>query len=212
MCTATATKSATPGWGFLTPPPDDDLTRAMYQADQEGLGFVMNLTRLWAQLPDAMDAYGHLVRLAAQTAGLTMRQRSILISACASSVGDSYCSLVWGAKLASFTDSRVAASVLIGDDAGLDPDEQVLARWARWVSTGPSDTTAQHVEELRASGRTDRQIFALTLFVAMRAAFACVNDALGAQPDGLVAATAPPAVREAVTYGRPSGSFAVTCA
>jgi alkylhydroperoxidase family enzyme len=102
-----------------------------------------------------------------------MRQRSIVISACASSVGDSYCSLVWGAKLAGFTDSRVAASVLLGDDAGLDPDEQVLARWARSVSTSPSDTTAQHIEELRATGRIDRQIFALTLFVAMRAAFAC---------------------------------------
>ena len=210
MSTSTATESA--GWGFLTPPPDDDQTRAMYRDDQDGLGFVMNLTRLWAQLPDAMDGYGHLVRLSARAAGLTMRQRSILVCACAFSIGDSYCSLVWGAKLAGLAGSRVAASVLLGDDAGLDPGDRVLVRWARLVLTRPSETTAQHVEELRAIGLTDQQIFAVTLFVAMRAAFACVNDALGAQPDGSVAATAPPSVREAVTYGRPSGSLAPACA
>jgi len=211
MLSQTPFSPTTSGSGFLTPPPDDEQTLAMFRRDQDGLGFVMNLTRLWAQLPEALDGLGHLMSLTARAAGLTMRQRSILITSCASSIGDSYCSLVWGAKLAGFAGPRAAASVLRGDDADLDPDERVLARWARVVSTRPSDTTEQDVEELRATGLTDQQIFALTLFVTLRAAFALVNDALGAHPDILVAAAAPSPVREAVTYGRPATASAPAC-
>lgn len=211
LTTATAAVVAA-GWGFLTPPSADDRAEALFQRDQEGLGFVMNLTRLWTQLPEAMDAYGGLVSLAARSAGLTMRQRSLLVSACASSVGDSYCSLAWGSKLAGFVGPETSASVLRGDDADLDPGERVLSRWARLVATHPNDTTAADVEELRACGFSDQQIFALTLFVALRAAFAYVNDALGAQPDAPITATAPSPVRQAVTFGRPASGPVPACA
>jgi alkylhydroperoxidase family enzyme len=123
------------------------------------MGFVMNLTRLWAQLPEAMDGYAYLVGLAAREAGLTIRQRSVLISACAASIRDSYCSLVWGAKLAGFAGAPTAASVLSGDDSDLDAEEKVLARWARMVSTRPNDTTEDDVDELRATGLTDHVLF-----------------------------------------------------
>jgi alkylhydroperoxidase family enzyme len=184
----------------------------MFRRDQDSLGFVMNLTRLWAQLPDAMDGYANLVSLTARVADLTMRQRGVLISACASSIGDSYCSLVWGAKLASFTSPGGAASVLLGDDGDLDPGEKVLARWARLVCTRANDTTAEDVEELRATGLTDQQIFALTLFIALRAAFSRVNDALGAQPDAPIVASAPSHVRDAVIFGRRAAPSSPSCA
>lgn len=203
MAVSQDTTSDTSGRGFLAPPPDER-TGPPYRRDRDGLGYVMNLTRLWAQLPDAMDGYGHLVGLAAQEAGLTMRERSVLISACAASIRDSYCSLVWGTKLAGFAGASAAASVLLGGESDLDAEEQVLARWARKVSTCPNDTTEGDVQDLRAAGRTDQQIFALTLFVALRVAFASVNDALGVQPDAAVHASAPPAVRDAVTFGRPA--------
>ena len=41
------------------------------------------------------------------------------------------------------------------------------------------------------------------LFVALRMAFSTVNDALGAEPDPELAATAPAVVRGAVTFDRP---------
>ena len=44
----------------------------------------------------------------------------------------------------------------------------------------------------------------ITAFVALRLAFAAVNDALGAQPDAQLVRSLPPQVREAVTYGRPA--------
>jgi len=212
MSLSQAAASATSGCGFLAPSPEDERTEALYRRDQDRLGFVMSLTRLWAQLPGAVDGYSQLVGLAAREAGLTMRQRSVLISACAASIRDSYCSLVWGDKLAGFTGAPAAASVLRGDDSDLNANEKVLARWARVVSTRPNDTTVDDVDELRAIGLSDQQIFALTLFVALRAAFASVNDALGVEPDAAVLASASPAVRDAVTFGRPTSRSAPGCA
>lgn len=55
---------------------------------------------------------------------------------------------------------------------------------------------------LRA-GFIDAEIFAITVFVALRIAFSSVNGALGACPDAALHCTAPKAVLDAVTFGRP---------
>ena len=75
--------------------------------------------------------------------------------------------------------------------------------WARKVVRSPNATGAADVQRLRAVGLGDREIFEATAFVAFRAAFCTVNDALGARPDLPLAEAAPPAVRAAVSYGRP---------
>jgi hypothetical protein len=137
---------------------------------------------------------------------LTLRQRSILVSATASTLGDSYCSLAWGTRLAGEAGAEVAGGVLRGDDTRLEPAERTLAAWARAVARNPNGTTEDDVQALRDAGFDDRQIFAMTLFVALRVAFATVNDALGSRPDRPLAAAAPAAVRDAVTYGRPVAS------
>jgi hypothetical protein len=79
-----------------------------------------------------------------------------------------------------------------------------MAAWARKVATDPNATTPAEIQALRDAGLDDGQIFAVTAFVALRLAFATVNDALGAQPDAQLARSLPPQVREAVTYGRPA--------
>jgi uncharacterized peroxidase-related enzyme len=136
--------------------------------------------------------------------GLIARQRGILVTATASTLGDSYCSLAWGGKLARYSgDPAIPAAVLTGTDAGLTEQESAMAAWARHVARDPNSTTPADVDALRAAGLDDAQIFAITAFVALRIAFSTVNDALGARPDGKFVATLPAAVREAVDYGRP---------
>jgi len=56
---------------------------------------------------------------------------------------------------------------------------------------------------LRAEGFDNAQIFAITVFAALRIAFATVNDALGALPDRQLGAEVPAEVRNAVDFGRP---------
>jgi hypothetical protein len=71
------------------------------------------------------------------------------------------------------------------------------------VAADPNATTADDVQALRDAGFDDRQIFAITSYVALRVAFSTVNDALGAQPDEQLGAIVPDEVRAAVDFGRP---------
>jgi alkylhydroperoxidase family enzyme len=191
------------GSGFLRVPEPTPEIQHLYDEDVEVLGFVMNVSRVWAQQPSAHERVFELLGEMIELAGLTMRQRGILVTSCASTLGDSCCAYAWGWKLSREADASVAASLLSRDDSVLDASEQALARWARKVVRNPNATSANDVQELRDAGFDDRQIFAVTVFIAMRLAFATVNDALGAQPDAELADLVAPEIRAAVTYGRP---------
>ncbi|MFF4625514.1 carboxymuconolactone decarboxylase family protein [Nonomuraea jabiensis] len=189
--------------GFLQPPEVTSEVRRLFDEDLAELGYIMNLTRLWAYQPDTLKGLFDLVRQTVEAGGLDLRTRGILVTACASAFGDSYCSLAWGCKLAESADARTAAGVLRGDDDRLTPDERALAQWARKVARDPNGIGQADVRALREAGFNDGQIFAITTFVALRIAFSTVNDALGARPDAALRSTAPQPVLEAVTFGRP---------
>jgi alkylhydroperoxidase family enzyme len=177
--------------------------QAEFDADLAELGFVMNAVRLWAYQP---EAYRNLLALIDQVAAVppfTFRQRGILVTACASTLGDSYCSLAWGTKLAGRFGPELPAGVLRGDDQELSRSERALAAWARQVTRNPNGTTADDIRALREAGFGDAHIFAMTVYVALRIALATVNDALGARPDAAFLTGAPTAVLASVTYGRP---------
>ncbi|MGF1665765.1 MAG: carboxymuconolactone decarboxylase family protein [Acidimicrobiia bacterium] len=195
--------STTPTVHFLAEAPPGPEAEAMFGNDVKELGYVMNLTHLWAHQPAAFTSLFDLLGTAAAGGDLSLRQKGILVGAAASSINDSYCSLAWGSRLAGVAGNAAAAGVLLGDDTELDPSEAVMARWARKVALDPTATTPADVQELREAGLDDAQIFAMTLYVALRVTFSTVNNALGVRPDSALADAAPPAVRHAVTYGRP---------
>lgn len=188
---------------FLADPELDEHVERMYHADRSGQGYVAHLTRVWANSPESLAALSHVLKEATTIAGLDARTRALLVTACAAAIGDSYCSLAFGSQLARAAGEDTATAVIAGADAVLSPEERALVRWARRVSRDPSATTEDDVDSLRALGYDDRQIFAITLFVALRLAFSTVNDALGANPDAELGERVPTAVRSAVTYGRP---------
>jgi alkylhydroperoxidase family enzyme len=176
----------------------------VFDDDLADVGYVMNLSRLWAYQPTTMNGLFDLLGETVSAHGLTLRQRGIIVSAFASAYGDSYCSLAWGSRLAKATDDRTAAGVLRGDDDGdLTDAERAMAGWVRKVARDANGTSAGDVQVLRDNGFSDSEIFGITVFVALRMAFSTVNDALGARPDAELRASAPAAVLDAVTYGRP---------
>ena len=188
---------------FLEEPPVSPLVQALYDEDLEDSGYVWNVSRLWAHQPETLRRLFELMSATFTPSGLSFRQRGILVTAAASALGDSYCSLAWGEKLSKASDAAVAAGVLDGSDAGLTDQEKAMAAWARKVARDPNATTTTDTQSLRDAGLDDGQIFAITTFVALRLAFSTINDSLGAQPDAQLAQSLPPQVREAVTYGRP---------
>jgi len=192
---------------FLQTPPDSEGASRLYQQDVESRGHVMNLSRAWAWRPEVAESFLALRTLLTSDSSLGARERAVLVCSAASSLGDAYCSLAWGKMLAAASDGPTAAAVLRSpDEADLTARERALADWARRVVADPNSTRAKDVDVLRAAGLSDKEIFEATVFVAFRLAFATVNDALGVSPDWQIAQAAPPEVREAVTYGRPSAT------
>ncbi|WP_213450400.1 carboxymuconolactone decarboxylase family protein [Rhizomonospora bruguierae] len=190
--------------GFLGVPEPSAEAQQLFDEDIEELGYVMNVSRLWAYQPAALVGLSALLRQVSTADQLSLRQRAVLVTACASARGDSYCSLAWGQRLADASDARTAAGVVEGDDGGLTPGERAMAGWARKVARDPNGTTDADVRELRDAGFTDSQIFTMTAFVALRVAFSTVNDALGLRPDAALRAAVPAPLRAAVTFGRPA--------
>lgn len=203
--TSTPTRTERSEVGFLAVPETSEEVQRLYDQDAEELGYVMNLSQVWAHQPGAKDRLFDLMGTTVRAGSLSFRERGILVAACASTLGDAYCSLAWGKKLAGETGPDVAADVLRGVDDALSPAEQALARWARQVTRDPNGADLDDVQDLREAGFTDDQIFAVTLFVALRLAFSTVNDALGALPDHALAESVPAPVRDAVTFGRRVG-------
>ena len=127
--------------GFLAEEAPDADAQRLFDEDVAEDGYVMNVTRLWAYQPTTLT---HLFDLMGETYAndhLSFRQRGILVTACASTLGDAYCSIAWGTKLANKSDAETAASVLTGDDALLTPAEQAMAQWARKVAHDPNHTS-----------------------------------------------------------------------
>ena len=145
--------------------------KAIFDEDISKMGFVMNVSRLWAHGPEAMAALFELMRVVTSSRP--------------------------------FTGPELAAGILRGDDSGLTAPEQTMAAWARRIARDPNGTSAADVAELRQAGFSDSGIFAMTVFVALRVAFSTVNNALGVLPDAAYRSTAPAAVLDSVTYGRP---------
>lgn len=189
--------------GLLSLPPLTPEAQALFDEDQEELGYVMNVSRLWSYQPGTVTELFELMRHALADAGLTPRQRGILVCAAASSLGDSYCSLAWGSKLSKAASPAIAAAIIREDDGELTDDERVMAAWARKVVRDPNATTSADLQALQNAGFDDSQVFAMTVFVALRLAFSTVNDALGATPDAQLQHDAPEQVVAAVDFGRP---------
>jgi alkylhydroperoxidase family enzyme len=164
----------------------------------------MNVSRLWAYQPGTVAALFELMGTAIADARFSRCQRGILVCAAAASLGDSYCSLAWGSKLSKTASPTLAAAVISGDDNELADGDRAMATWARKVVRDPNTTTCADLQALRDAGFTDAQIFAMTVFVALRLAFSTVNDALGATPDAQLRRDAPAQVTAAVDFGRPA--------
>ncbi len=188
--------------GFLAAPPQTPEAQRLFESDLEGVGYIMNVSRLWAHLPTALDKLSDLMAETTAAGSISSRQRAVLVTAAAAALGDSYCSMAWGKKLAEASSPELAATVIDGGSEGLEDDEKALAGWARLLARDPNSITSDDLERLREAGFDDGQIFAVTAFVALRLAFATVNDALGASPDHELNESLSDEVRSAVSFGR----------
>src|SRR6266545_2087542 len=79
--------------GFLGVPEASADAQKLFNEDTAESGYVMNVSRLWAYQPATVTGLSMLLGQVNSEVRLSLRERSILVAACASAFGDSYCSL-----------------------------------------------------------------------------------------------------------------------
>ncbi|MBG6095614.1 carboxymuconolactone decarboxylase family protein [Nocardioides sp. WG-D5] len=190
---------------FLEEPAPSAGQEELYAEDLADDGYVWDLTRVWAHQPEMKEQLQRLFDATADAAGLTLRDKAMIVIAQAVAVGDSYCAVAWGKRLSAWSDPKTAIAALTGDEEPFSEREHALAAWARTVARSPGSSTPRDIERLRDAGFSEPQIVALTIYAGLRTAFSSINGALGARPDITLADALDPAVRTVITWGRAPG-------
>ena len=120
----------------------------LFDEDLAELGFVMNLSRLWAYQPEALAMLFSLMSQVSSARPLGSGNGASSWPRAPRHFGDSYCSLAWGTKLAEKTDAQLAAGVLAGDDSVLTEAERAMGLGA----PGQRDPNGTSTEDLQGCG------------------------------------------------------------
>jgi alkylhydroperoxidase family enzyme len=156
-----------------------------------------NMERAFALRPEVYAAWRQLVE--AVQASSDERRYELATLAAARRLRSSYCSLAHGKVLAEqFYDFESVPTL----PDGLDDADRAIMAFAEKVVADATAITEADVEQLRAYGLSDGEIFDVVLAATIRCFFSKTLDALGVQPDATFAEL-DPAFREALTVGRP---------
>lgn len=188
---------------FLQEPAPSDGQRALYDEDIDDDGYVWDSSRLWGHQAELYSDLMELWSKAADAAGLSMRDKAMLVLGQSRTIGDSLCSYAWARVVSEVADPETALAAITDDERPFTERERALSRWAHGIAGDPNGTTSSDIDRLREAGFDDRQILALTLYAALRIALSTTNDALGTRPDMALAETLDPPLRAAITWGRP---------
>jgi uncharacterized peroxidase-related enzyme len=178
---------------------------AAYDRDRETLGYVATYTRVFAHRPAVLEAWRALN--GAVEAAMDPRRYELVTLAAALRLRSSYCSLAHGKVLAEQFDGPVAVVDAATDPAAapLSEVDRAVMRLADTVAAGAARMTEDDLAELRGLGLDDAEILDVVLTAAARCFSSSVLDAVGAEPDAAYSAL-DPAVRDALTVGRPIAS------
>lgn len=160
----------------------------LYQRQQGPYGYVPNYAKVFCYRPQVMLAWANLQKTIRKT--IDVRTYELVTLAAATTIHSSYCSLAHGKILHdSFYTKAELHTILHKEGAGvLTPKQQQIFKYAKKVAGDTSTITAQDIEDLKAVGCDDEEIFDIATAAAARCFFARIPDALGVQPDSTFSA------------------------
>jgi alkylhydroperoxidase family enzyme len=182
-----------PPMTFIEPVPESgapDAVAAMYATDRDSFGHLPNFARAFSHRPEAYAAWRQLN--GAIKASMDLRRYELATLAAARRLRSSYCMLAHGSVLAErFMAPEEVAALAAGDASagGLDEVDVAVMELADKVARDATSVTQADVDLVAAA--------------AARCFFSTALDALGAQADARYAQTLDPALRDALTVGRP---------
>jgi alkylhydroperoxidase family enzyme len=156
-----------------------------------------NLERAFSLRPEVYAAWRELVTAVKATSD--ERRYELATLAAARRLRSSYCALSHGKVLAEqFYDFESVPTL----PDGLDDADCAIMAFAERVVDDATAITQADVDELRAHGLSDGEIFDVVLAATIRCFFSKTLDALSVQPDAEFAGL-DPEFREPLTVGRP---------
>ena len=176
--------------------------RDMYAEVRERFGYVPNWAQAFSLRPGVRDGWTALLK--SIQSNLPVRTYELATLAAARALRSSYCSLAHGQVLAQkvFDPATVTAIAAGAPETPLPPRERAMMAFAEKVALDADRITAADVDELRAHGYRDEEIFDVAAAAAARCFFSKLLDALGVQPDAAFDGL-DPALRRVLTVGRP---------
>jgi uncharacterized peroxidase-related enzyme len=177
-------------------------TREIYEAAEEGAGYLPNYTRLFSHRPEVYRAWQKLG--AAIRENICLRRYELVTLAAARRLEGTYCMLAHGETLLKSGEVDADQLAAIAQDfyhAGLTAEEVAVMAFAEKIIARSSSVTQADVDHLKSFGLSDAEILDITLTATARSFFAKTLDALGAVPDAKYMAL-DAAVRDALAVGR----------
>lgn len=191
---------------FISTVPEAEATGAvaeMYTTSQKSMGYLPNYTQLFSHRPDVMAAWSAL--LSAVRSQMDNRRYELVTLAAARALYSSYCMLAHASVLknqGAFSDNELAAIVQDFSTAVLTPAEQTMMAYAEKVVQDATQITQEDINQLKAHGFSDGEIFDITTTATARCFFSKTLDALGATADDKYL-DLDDSLRQALVVGRP---------
>lgn len=155
----------------------------MYGRLRDALGYVPNYGKVFSHRPELFAAWSRLNTTIKDA--MDPRVYELATLAAAAHRRSSYCVLAHGEKLLGLGSSPEEVRDLVerGDTAALSDKERAVVEFARKVASDPVAIDAADVDDLRAVGLDEAEIFDVAAAAAARLFFTALQDAMGSHPD-----------------------------
>lgn len=185
----------------VSPVDADGEVLEMYERMQSKYGFVPNYAKVFSHRPEVMRLWADL--LYGIRRNMDKRRFELVTVAAAMAVRSTYCSLAHGKALTEYFGVRDLLAILENaGDSPLNAAETVMVEFSRKVARDASRVTAEEVDELKAHGFQDAEIFDIAAVATARTFFAQLCEGLGAVGDHAFF-NLDPRLRQALAVGRP---------
>lgn len=173
---------------------------AMYAAAREGMGYLPNFSKAFSLRPELESVWEAL--LTSIRSKMEPRRYEIATLGAARAIGSSYCMLAHGSVLMGLgITSDELSSLGQGRTDHLSAEEAAVFSYAGKVARDAGSVRENDIDELRAHGLSDAEIFDVAAAAAVRCFFSKLLDAVGVEPDAKYRSL-DANLRDALTVGR----------
>jgi uncharacterized peroxidase-related enzyme len=176
----------------------------VYSRVKAQMGFIMEATQCWSTRPEIMTAWLAFFDHLRSRLSITARDWRLVTFVVAQHIPSTYCSLVYGGQLIDDLGSKEKVLALQKDfrTTGLSRRDVAMLSYAEKIAVNAASVTQADIEELRAVGFDDAEIFGIALCASIRCFMSRFYDAVGAAPDAAFREMAPD-FRDPLVVGKP---------